>query len=250
MKHLSRMFAALLPALLSWSAFSPATAFAFPPGPPPDITQPPASATRPAVVGGFIAGAQNLKPGQIGLNYEYAKFDATFDLGGYEVNPPRISRTTYDLYGAVSDKLTLGFGASNGEVVDIYGKYALSKQVDLLFGKKQADSSVDVYCQYKFPFPVTIFAGTRGFDNSPVNTSDTSRRPLFGLSVFLPLSDSAGIHGMVATTNRSREWQIGLDKRLGKSFSVTLQYRGYRENGDNASTFRLAGIGLDLNYLF
>lgn len=245
MKNSNRCLLALIAAL----AILPATVLAFPAGPPP-VAAPPAAATRPAVVGGFIAGAQPLAAGQIGLNYEHAKFEATFDFPGYRFTPPKMPISTYDLFGAVTDKLVVGFGASGGEIIDTYGKYSLDKNLDLLFGKKQDDKHSDIYAQYKFPFPITLFAGTRQFANSPVSTVDTAARLVCGASAFLPLSRTAGLHGMVAATNKSREWQLGLDKRIDKNLSLSLQYRTYRENGDNDAVFRLKGLGLDLNYLF
>lgn len=55
---------------------------------------------------------------------------------------------------------------------------------------------------------------------------------------------------MIAATNKSREWQVGLDKRIDKNLSLSIQYRAYRENGDNSSAFRLKGLAFDLNYRF
>jgi len=248
MKKLKKKLITLFLALIYGTAFIPSITLAFSPG-GPSISQPPISETRPAVVGGFIASAQDLTPGQIRVNYEHANFDAAFDFAGNKITPPEMSINTYDIYGAISDKLVLGFGTSAGEIIDTYGKYKINKNVDLLFGKKQSDNNIDFYFQYRFAFPVNIFIGTREFDNSPISSNEASRTPLYGLSAFLPFSKSAGVHGMVATTNRSLEWQIGLDKKISDNFSVSIQYRGYRENGDNSSTFKLNGIGLDLNYL-
>jgi hypothetical protein len=236
--------------IASCTVFLATTAFAASPFPTNTPSAPPVDATRPAVVGGFVASAFNLAPGQVGINVEHAKFKASFDFSGNKFTQPDMSINTYDVYGAVTDKLIIGFGASDGQVIDTYGKYKIDNNLDLLFGKKRSDNNVDVYCQYNFPFPIKAFIGTREFGNSPIGNGNNSSKLVYGMSAFFPFAQNAGVHGMVAKTSLSLEWQVGLDVKLDKKLSMSLQYRGYDEDGVNSSTFKLRGLGLDLNYLF
>lgn len=206
--------------------------------------------TRPAVVGGFLAGIHMMSPGQIGVNVENFKFDV--EINSHKIDT--VSVNTYDLFGALSSKCVVGLGVSGGKVIDTYGKYTIDRKNEVLFGTKWDAHKLDAYYQYKLDPNVNMFMGTyttSSLATSPFSSSKTYRQELsYGISAFTALSPRVGIHGMISRTAISGEWNVGLGYRMDRNSCATIQYRDYKQHESDAPNLRVKGISVGINYLF
>lgn len=172
----------------------------------------------------LAAPVVNLEKGQTSIGYNYSSLET--EILGISIDDSKTNG--YYVETAVTDKVILGID---------YNKASLES------GNNHADLKItDIYAKYKVGANANVLIGNRQYDFE----GEKENKITYGIEETTRLDDNLNGYGSVKHNSYETEWQFGVTYALNNATNLDINYK--RHSGDYDVIFK--GFGIGINYKF